>query len=247
MLEGASEHTFIYIAGPMTGYPNYNYDSFHAVEDQLRAMGHRHINNPARHFDGDQGLSWEIYIAKAIDAVLNSEAIVVLPGWMESPGARLEIAIATVVGHVTYSAVIDGLNNTYRYVKRDVGDPRSLVGALVGIGSHPLIPPADVKTQKSQMPHEEAAFLVHGDRQADYGHPYDNYKRLSLVWTGLLDDRLKTHEVVTPEDCTIMLAAMKLVRQMNVPKRDNIVDTHGYLMVHEMIGEERIRRVKEQN
>lgn len=243
MLEGAVEGTVIYIAGPMTGYENFNYESFNAVEKQLRRGGYYKINNPASHYGGRQDLSWELYLTAALHTVMDSEAIIALPGWMDSPGARLEIAVATAMGHVTYSAIAEP-DGGYRFVRRDIGDAKGMVAALLGMGRHPLIPSQTSQTQQTQMPHEEAAFLVHGDRQADYGHPYDNYKRLSLVWTGLLDDRLKTHEVITPEDCTMMLAAMKLVRQMNHPKRDNIVDTHGYLMVHDMIGEERVRRAQ---
>lgn len=239
LLEGATEHTLIYIAGPMTGQPNYNYEAFHNVERQLVMGGHRYINNPAQHFDGDQGLPWETYIAKAIDAVMNSEAIVVLPGWMDSIGARLEIAVATAIGHVVYSAIEDK-PGVYRYVKRDVGDPRGLVSALMNMGEHPLIPQSNQK--KTQMPHEEAAELVHGDRQADYGHPMDNYNSLSVVWTGLLLGKLKPMEFLTAEDCTMLMTGVKIVRQMHRPKRDNIVDAHGYLMVHEMISDERNRR-----
>lgn len=241
ILEGATKETFIYLAGPMSGYPNYNYDTFHAVEDHLRWCGYKWIKNPARHFDGDQSLSWEVYIAKAINALLDSEALVALPGWRESVGARLEVAIATAIGHVVYSAIEDDKEG-YRYVLRHVSDAKSLTAAIIGMGEHPLIPSDGIETQKTQRPHEEAATLVLGDRQADYGHPLDNYSRLSLVWTGMLAGKLAPSAFITAEDCVMLLTAMKLVRQMNRPKRDNIVDAHGYLMVNEMIGEERERR-----
>lgn len=244
LLEDATNQTRIYIAGPMTGYPYYNYKSFHDVESQLNAAGYQYINNPARHFHGNQELPWETYIAKAIDVIMNSEAVVVLPGWYKSVGARLEIAIATAIGNVVYSAIKE-TEDTYSYVLRSIGESRDLVAALMKMGDHPLIPSTDnteTKQQKSQPAYEEAEGIVHGDRQAAYGHPLDNYSRLSTVWTALLDDKLKPTQTISAEDCTMMLAAMKLVRQMHTPKRDNIVDTHGYLMVHDMIGKERDRR-----
>lgn len=240
MLEGATEHTFIYIAGPMTGYPNYNYEAFHAVEKQLRDMGHQWINNPATHFDGRQDLSWEVYIAKAIDVVLNSEAIVVLPGWMDSPGARLEIAVATAIGHAVYSAIED-TPGSYRYVLRDVGDTRSLVRALMGIGAHPLIPPTH-ETQNSKLPHEEAAFLVHGDRQADYGHPLDDFSKTALIWTGILADKLQAP--IEAREVPLLMLGVKLSREQNRLKRDNIVDAHGYLMTYQMVLDEAVRRAQ---
>lgn len=244
LLEGATEHTFIYIAGPMTGYPNYNYDSFHAVERQLRDNGYQWINNPATHYEGRQDLEWSVYIHKALDVVMNSEAVVVLPGWMDSPGARLEVAVAVGIGHEVYSAIEDK-PGVYRYEKRDVGNPRDLVAALMRMTDHPLIPPVG-QTQQTQPPHEEAASIVLGDRQSDYGHPYDNYARQSLVWSGLLYGKLIPGQFITQEDCVMMMTALKLVRQMHKPKRDNIVDAHGYLMVNEMIQDEKVRRATQE-
>jgi hypothetical protein len=240
MLEDASLFTFVYIAGPMTGHPNYNYDEFHAVESQLRRCGYVNINNPARHFDGDQGLSWETYISKAIDAILNSETIVVLPGWMDSIGAKLEIAIATAIGHVVYSAIED-TPGVYRYIKRDVGEPRKLVGALMGVNDHPLIPPAQLPNYPiAQLAHEEAANLVHGDRQDDYGHPLDNFSGTAGIWNGLLHKKLS--HPITAEDVALCMVGIKLSRETHVSKRDNIVDSHGYLMTYEMVQRERMRR-----
>ncbi len=36
----------IYISGPMTGYPEYNYPAFMAAEKKLRSLGHGYIINP---------------------------------------------------------------------------------------------------------------------------------------------------------------------------------------------------------
>ena len=84
----------IYIAGPMTGLPGYNYPSFHAAEAALRALGHD-VLNPANNPECD---SWEGYMRAAIAQVIQAEAIAFLPGAHDSRGARLELAIGSSLG-----------------------------------------------------------------------------------------------------------------------------------------------------
>lgn len=75
----------------------------------------------------------------------------------------------------------------------------------------------------------EANGLVNGDRQADYGKPGDSYRDVAKVWSGLLGKKLT--QDITPEEAAILMVALKLQRQVNKPKADNIVDAHGYLLV----------------
>lgn len=75
----------------------------------------------------------------------------------------------------------------------------------------------------------EAESLVYGDRQGDYGTPRQNWGGIAQVWNGLLAKKLK--EPLTAEEAALMMAAMKLQRQFMKPKRDNIVDAHGYMIV----------------
>ena len=75
----------------------------------------------------------------------------------------------------------------------------------------------------------EANGLVNGSRQAAYGSPRPAYVAMAKVWTGMIDHKLK--EDLTAEDVVLLLAAMKLRRECHKHKRDNIVDTHGYLLV----------------
>lgn len=100
----------IYIAGPMSGYENWNFPAFFEAERQLVALGHEVIN-PA-HNDGatvEEALksaghpdrpnnSWSYYMRRDLPNVLAVDAICVLPGWQESRGASLEVHVAKAIG-----------------------------------------------------------------------------------------------------------------------------------------------------
>lgn len=80
----------VYIAGPMTGRPNYNFDAFFAAEERLRREGYK-VLNPAK-----IGLlpEYEMYwpINKAM--IDGADTIYMLNGWLDSPGARREFEYA---------------------------------------------------------------------------------------------------------------------------------------------------------
>lgn len=80
----------IYIAGPMTGCSEMNYPLFRAVAAQLREAGWEVIN-PA---DNPPQPSWEHYMRLSVRQVAESGALMMLPGWEGSRGARLEHHIA---------------------------------------------------------------------------------------------------------------------------------------------------------
>jgi hypothetical protein len=92
-----------YIAGPMRGYEDYNFPAFLDAAEKLRAKDYI-VLSPAEHdlsngfdpskpiegqgFDLKDALRWDL------DAVLNSDVVVLLPGWAESKGANAEAAVA---------------------------------------------------------------------------------------------------------------------------------------------------------
>lgn len=80
----------IYIAGPMSGLPEYNYPAFHAAEARLKAAGYETLN-PANNPEQD---SWEGYMRAAIAQVVQADGIAYLPGSYSSRGARLELRLA---------------------------------------------------------------------------------------------------------------------------------------------------------
>jgi len=83
----------VYISGPMTGYPEFNYPAFHAAEAAWTAAGHE-VFNPARNADGSTDRPWSFYIRLDIALLLQVDAIAMLPGWEKSRGANLERTIA---------------------------------------------------------------------------------------------------------------------------------------------------------
>ncbi len=87
----------IYLSGPMTGYPEYNYPLFNKTAEYIRSYGYP-VFNPAECFDGDTSLPKETYMREDIKAVLECEMVVTLPGWQESSGALLEVEVARACG-----------------------------------------------------------------------------------------------------------------------------------------------------
>lgn len=92
-----------YIAGPMTGLPEFNYPAFDALAAQLEAKGWA-VLNPTRKFEGRVDLPYEVYLRGSIVDVLSADAIVLLPGWTASRGAQLEKHIADALGLPAYVA-----------------------------------------------------------------------------------------------------------------------------------------------
>jgi hypothetical protein len=89
---------------------------------------------------------------------------------------------------------------------------------------------------------DEARRLVYGDRGADYGHPLDDYERTAALWNAYLGDKLTAP--IAAEEATIMMVLVKVSRQRNRPKRDNLVDAAGYAECTQRIIDERERRSK---
>lgn len=103
----------IYIAGPMSGYPEFNFPAFFAADGRLSAQGWDVVNPAAKSAEKD--LDPDAYEqgdgAKAIDkgfnfreayrwdvnAVIDCDAIYMLKGWQYSPGAVGEHAVAVAM------------------------------------------------------------------------------------------------------------------------------------------------------
>lgn len=86
----------VYLSGPMSGLPEFNYPAFNAAAARLRALGYR-VENPAENPEPPCG-SWAGYMRFAVRQVALCGVIVLLPGWRESRGAMVEVFLAKVLG-----------------------------------------------------------------------------------------------------------------------------------------------------
>ena len=95
-----------YIAGPMRGYPLFNFPAFDAASIFLRAYGHEVIS-PAE-MDRDAGFDpsvaaisdeeYEAALARDLEALGKCDGIYLLRGWERSHGARREVHKAIYLG-----------------------------------------------------------------------------------------------------------------------------------------------------
>jgi Domain of unknown function (DUF4406) len=108
----------VYLAGPMTGIPFFNFPLFHKVATRLRDQGHevfnpaerdivRHNGTDISNAEGDpakaardHGFSLREALAEDTAYICNeATAICMLPGWESSAGARAEHALAACLKH----------------------------------------------------------------------------------------------------------------------------------------------------
>lgn len=86
----------VYISGPMTGLPEFNYPAFVDAERHLASQGHD-VVNPVRH-GFDPAKTWSDYMRLALIDVASCDGVALLDGWEGSRGAQLEAHVATSLG-----------------------------------------------------------------------------------------------------------------------------------------------------
>lgn len=69
---------------------------------------------------------------------------------------------------------------------------------------------------------KEANTIIYGEREASYGTVTDNFTRIAKGWEQILNTP------VTPQQVGLCMAWLKIARECNGHKRDNLVDLAGY-------------------
>lgn len=99
----------LYLAGPMTGRHRWNFDAFEDATAALRARGYSVLSpaemDLAEGFDPDAPVAefteedGHAAMRRDLQAIVSRvNAVAVLPGWDDSKGASLEVAVARSIG-----------------------------------------------------------------------------------------------------------------------------------------------------
>ncbi|MBF4578927.1 DUF4406 domain-containing protein [Frigoribacterium sp. VKM Ac-2530] len=97
--EGSTRAT-VYVAGPMSGLPDFNYPAFNEAAQMLRDTGYRVLNpvdsEEENHSGGPE--TWDWYMRHALRMVTQADGIALLDGADTSRGARLEQQVGKEIG-----------------------------------------------------------------------------------------------------------------------------------------------------
>ena len=85
----------VYISGPMSGLPDYNYHAFYDAAIRLRLKGVEVVSPAEGAVTSDK--MWSDYMRRAVKMLCDCDFNVRLPGWQKSRGARLETEIASAL------------------------------------------------------------------------------------------------------------------------------------------------------
>ena len=233
----------IYLSGPMTGYTHHNFPAFHTAAERLR-LADWDVVNPAENFNGRTDLPRETYLRADFAALIRCNAIAMLPGWEKSDGAKREYLLAfelklMVIDIATLAPMVRPPKPVLFLVHPEVSDetiPNEFALAMQQTPESDTPAPQDAQPENILA---EAQRLTDGCRHADYGHPREDFARAAAMWTGILRPKLREEATITPADIPLCMIAIKLSRQANRHKRDNLVDIAGYARTASMVaGEE---------
>lgn len=114
----------LYISGPMTGYDNDNIRAFSECAKNILHY-YKFRSNPlfteivVPHEvtkDMPKDSSWQEFLKADIKALVDCDAIMMMEGWADSKGARLELHIALELGMKVY--IYDKYNVGWRCMNR---------------------------------------------------------------------------------------------------------------------------------
>jgi hypothetical protein len=212
----------VYIAGPMTGYRHYNLDAFESAAGEWRISGHE-VETP---FDANSRV-WQKHHGRAFDPTKD------ICDWGDPILAEMFAEDVAVLCAADIVALLPGWEKS-KGARSEIllafNLGKEIVDAVTRV---PVNVKASVNIERTdESALQEAQRLVHGDRGAAYGHPIDDYTRTGRMWGAILG-----LPDIDPRICCLMMAAVKVSREVNAPKRDNRVDLAGYAECAQMVAE----------
>lgn len=75
----------------------------------------------------------------------------------------------------------------------------------------------------------DALKIINGERQNSYGDPEDSFNSIASIWVWYLKNVYGNSIHISPKDVAIMMTLLKIARECNQNKEDNIIDAIGYL------------------
>lgn len=220
--------TRLYIAGPMTGIPLYNFPAFDQAAKDLRAAGYDVVNpaemDRASGFDpvADPSLVCtpemrRAFLSKDKAALKDCDGVALLDGWDASSGVAEELDAFSEIHPVGKSAHLSW------WIHQAVPERNA---------SESTTPPETIL--------DLAASVTSGDRQRDYGHPRDNHACTAALWTAWLNRVAEARggdRTLTAQDVCALNILQKVSRWANKLTRDTLVDVAGFARNAEQVGE----------
>lgn len=143
-----------YLAGPMRGIQEYNFPAFREATAWLRDHGWT-VFSPAERDEQDPDIDHEenvagwtggrgldYFMAHDLKAVCEMEAVICLPGWERSQGARLETMVAVEIDHPVFEIVRSGWN--FKRQLLSVSNARVAAEFIAGTKAYRELPTLEV-------------------------------------------------------------------------------------------------------
>ena len=89
----------LYLAGPMTGYVDFNRPAFRLAAVQLMAAGYpvrTPLETPEHDANGVQR-AYTAFLRDDLAILLKADGVALLPGWSQSKGVMLELHVAAAL------------------------------------------------------------------------------------------------------------------------------------------------------
>lgn len=100
----------LYVAGPMSGYPQCNYPAFNSAAQALRRAGYEVVNPAEVHLE--ERHHYVDLIREDLRLMLDCHGVATLENWWESVGARNEVQVAGIL-KMPIRSVLDWTSGLY--------------------------------------------------------------------------------------------------------------------------------------